>query len=143
MKGVIPKEVLIHFVGDVPYVAQIRPVMQYVVVDFPTHRKVWMEREKLSPILEKALTIVQQIVEPAMVAQVLNTIMKETKDFHAAPTQEAATICDHLVKNLLGHLASKRAQWMEMLEMVLPKEIVVRITCAKPMGHAKLWEAGL
>merc|ERR1712226_574278 len=50
---------------------------------------------------------------------------------------------DNLRKNLLGHLASKRAQWMEMLEMVLPKEVVLRIICAKPMGHAKLWEAGL
>ena len=27
---------------------------------------------------------------------------------------------------------------MEMLEMVLPKDLVLRIICAKPMGHAKV-----
>ena len=65
-----------------------------------------MGRQKYSPLLEKALGIVEMLVWTAVVAQVLNTITVETKGISAVPTQDFLISLKKTVKNLLGHLAS-------------------------------------
>ena len=72
-----------------------------------THRRIWVGRQKYSPLLEKALRIVEILVWTAVVAQVLNTITLDKKIISAPPTQEAAAIFGARAKSRVGHLASK------------------------------------